>query len=274
VTWDRDYFQPSDYAERRCVATKVLMIVMGAMFGLWVAWRLLIFRTSPHAGALEEYVAFIPWDFVHRLRLWQILSHVFLVLHPLTLVFNLIFLYFFGRMIEELVGTRKFLVLFFGGSLFAALVFLAIGYFLLPSGVYTGPEGAIMAVLVMAAFTAPNMQVLFYFMPVKLKYLALVYIGLNIFNVLSQGHPAYLANLAGAVWGFGFWKFHNRISKTLERWDEESEHREEKKARRRAENMEAELDRILAKIARDGMTSLTSSERNTLEEASRRKRRE
>ena len=70
---------------------------------------------------------------------------------------------------------------------------------------------------------------------------------------------ADLASGHGLRWGEGECPGHGNE----ERWEQE---------RQREQEMEAELDRLLEKISREGMESLTRRERAFLEKASRRKR--
>jgi membrane associated rhomboid family serine protease len=273
VSWDRDYFAPTDALERRTTLTWVLIATLVSAFAIETLWAHIFFRLSPLKNALGELLFLTPADVVGRLRVWQLLTH--LLFHGndvLGLALDGITLYFFGRMVEELIGAKKLAVLWLGGGLVTAAVFVALGYLMFPGSRLAGPAGAMIALVVAAGLQWPNLQVIFFIFPMKLKWVVLLYIGFYLYSAIVTLQSAAVGVLAGAVWGLAFWKLHHRVSAALERWDAEAER---KAARRevveRREEAE-ELDRILAKIAREGMSALSSSEKRALDRASRKKR--
>jgi len=272
-SWDRDYYEPTEKFERRITFNAILIGAIIAVFSIQVVWQFLLFRTdSATATAIDRWLGLHSIDVVEKFRVWQLGTHLFLHHDIFAVFFDALALYFFGSMIEEMVGRKKYAILFFGGGLISAVVFTAIGYLWLRGAQYAGPMGAIMAVLVMAACSRPNDTVIFFIFPMRLKYVVLLYVVADIYYTLTTLGPGSLAHLAGAGWGLAFWKYQGRVGQALERLDEafESRAREKKEATER--EFEEDVDRVLDKIAREGMGSLSPRERKLLDEASRRKR--
>ncbi|MBI2920435.1 MAG: rhomboid family intramembrane serine protease [Planctomycetes bacterium] len=273
MSWDRDYFGPTDRVERRLNASYVLIALAVGWFVLEFLWSGIFFRTSPLVDGIRRWSVLQPVEVVHRFRVWQLLTHLLVHLDPFSLFFNMLLLYFFGKMLEDLIGWRRFLILYLGGGLIAGLAYVAVGYLLFPGIPYWGPYGALMAVLVMGALTWPDLPVwLFFIFRIKLKWLVLLLIAADIWVSVKYLGVGSLAHLVAAAWGFGFCRLHHRVADAFARWDENAERKARVKDERAEHEMEEEVDRILAKIAREGMSALTPSEKRMLEQASRKKR--
>ncbi|MEO9591550.1 rhomboid family intramembrane serine protease [Rhodopirellula bahusiensis] len=237
---------------------------------------------------------FKPW-------LWfQALTYGFLhnVQDVLHILFNMFLLFIFGRPVEQRLGGNEFLRFYLIAVIFGGIV--AMLYPCAMSLIYTGQispdfigvptigaSGAVVAVMVLFACYFPNQEVLFMFVfPMKAWVLAsLLVVGdlasaLGLFGGASS--TAFEVHLAGAVFGFLYyqlgWSFQwldfTRFAEIPERMRQKSRraklklHDPDKKIRAEAED----ADRILAKIHESGESSLTSSERKTLERYSRRQR--
>jgi hypothetical protein len=175
-------------------------------------------------------------------------------------------------MVEEQIGLKKFAILWTGGVLLPGIFFVGLGYLLFPDAPYFGPGGAMLAMIVAAALQWPNMQIIFIFVPMRLKWVALIYIVVNLAYGLQTLGPSYWSTLVGAAWGFVFLRYHDRVSAALARWDEKAERRAAQRATVEMRQEAAEVDRVLEKIAKEGMPSLTSAEKKLLERASRKRR--
>lgn len=272
---DRDYFQPTDSVERRITVARVLMFALIAVFALNLLWEFVLFSGKTNGAALLRLFALQPLLVVTRFHLWQLFTYAFLERNVLSLVFDALTLWFFGNMIEDFVGRRKFAALWGGAVLLTGIAFTILGYLQFPGTSLIGPDGAFLAIIVAAALQWPDQSVIFFFFPIRLKWLAIILVAMNAANgvqTLGPAWPIYFSNLAGAAWGFLFWKYQGRIGEMLERWDEAAAVRAEKQAEATERGNAEEIDRILAKIAREGLPSLTSAERGALDRESRRKR--
>ena len=267
---NRDYMRPLDWVERPrwgvlgiIIATVAAFFLEGAVFG----------------GGGERFVfwfALTPSDVVRHGWVWQIITHLFLH-DPFALshiLFNMLFLYWFGTEIESRYGTRRFLTLYFGAGLVGGLIYVAGEYFRELHTPAMGASGAVMGVMVVAAPHDPRRPIwLFFLIRIPLGALVAVYILIDLYHTISrmQSGVANLAHLGGAFFGYLFFRFHGwpgaRLSfRGLRRIDPRRLFQTDPR------KIEAEVDAILEKISREGIQSLTPRERSTLDKASRLRR--
>ncbi|MEL6105177.1 MAG: rhomboid family intramembrane serine protease [Planctomycetota bacterium] len=224
-----------------------------------------------------------PWTW------FQFLSYGFLhdqksIFH---VVFNMIGLFVFGRMLEQRLGRwellRFYLVSIFVGGIVGSVTYWVMG---IPGGTVIGASGGVVALLVLFACIDPHSELLIMGVwPVKAWILAVVCLALNLFGSLSmlsgtnQSSTAYTVHLAGAVFGYLYhrsqwnlaWLDFSDVSQRLKRSANRTRlkiHDPDAKLRRE----EDEVDRLLEKIHASGEESLTRPERRLLERHSRRKR--
>lgn len=146
---------------------------------------------------------------------WTPVTSIFLHAGPAHLIMNMIALFFFGRVIEDHIGRKKFLLVFFFSSFIGTVAVSAsvlLGW--MPAGVPTvGASAAIFGLLGAAMMIAPFEMVFYpYIIPVPLILVALIYtlynIGAFITVLLTGGEAeiAYAAHLGGLFAGtfFGF----------------------------------------------------------------------
>jgi hypothetical protein len=79
---------------------------------------------------------------------------------------------------------------------------------------------------------------------------------------------AHFCHLGGALFGFLFYRYERRLRRSIDQAREWKRRREEESDEQR----QAEVDRLLRKIHEDGIGSLTPSERDFLNKASRKAR--
>ena len=142
---------------------------------------------------------------------FQVVTHMFMHADEGHLFFNMLGLFFFGPFLESLWGPKRFLFyyLFSGfGALVTHLIvnFIEIQYFGgYPGGIW-GASGAVFGVLIGVALKFPNttVQLIIPPIPIQMKHLAPIYIGLELFMGLSSFNTgvAHFAHLGGALFGF------------------------------------------------------------------------
>jgi membrane associated rhomboid family serine protease len=228
------------------------------------------------------------------------------LIYPISLsgffsfLFEMLILWSFGSEIEQLWGSKNFYKYFFIGIYGGALSIFLVGTFFLPGLLAFSPTAGITALLLAYAILYPNREVLFFFvLPLKMKWVALIF-----FVFLSLGSVNQLIlNLGGAIASALYLyivakrgrildeynRYSTRSSSQINRiWTEEPkvslkekflEKINEYKKKRRLEKkrmeilrrieMKEELDRILEKISREGMNSLTKEEKKFLDKASK-----
>lgn len=122
-------------------------------------------------------------------RPWTLVTHMFLHQGVWHILWNMLFLYWFGRIIQDLVGNHRILPLYLLGGLGGILFYwFGMAFFAPPSAAAVtyamGASACVSAIMVAAAFIAPNYQLhLILLGPVRLKYIVLVLVFLNIIAI-------------------------------------------------------------------------------------------
>lgn len=135
---------------------------------------------------------------------WQLISYMFIHGDFTHLFFNMFALWMFGMELENLWGAKKFLIYYTICGLGAAAANLLIAPFFSTVGPTVGASGSVYGILVAFGYLFPNRHIYIYFLiPIKAKYLVILYMALEIFAVASQSETgiAHVAHLGGAVVG-------------------------------------------------------------------------
>lgn len=215
-----------------------------------------------------------------RGQLWQFVTYMFLHGNALHLLLNMLMLLFLGAEVERAIGGRHFLVLYFLSGLLGGLGWLMVTY---PyEGICVGASGAIFGLLSAYAALYPHRDItflLFLVLPITVKAWVLA-AGLAVVQLLFMMSPAaggiaYAAHLAGALAGlvYTLTVFRPDVGRDVAQ-GLRSRFAESRRARASAADQEqrAEVDRLLDKVANQGLQSLTPRERRLLDDASARLR--
>lgn len=135
---------------------------------------------------------------------WTLLTSMFLHGGMVHLFFNGFALYMFGPYLERIIGSTRFLLIYFGAGLAGSLAYAASFYLgILPQSIPAlGASGAIFGILGAVAVLRPNLMILMWFVPMPMKYAALVWVALSLFETLNvAGGIAGAAHLGGLVLG-------------------------------------------------------------------------
>lgn len=146
-------------------------------------------------------------------RPWTLFTYFFTHTGFFHILFNMLFLYWFGRLIAEYLGNRKVVSLYILGGIAGGLFFMLI-YNVLPffqdrvaNSAMLGASAGVFAVTVGAATLIPNYTfVLFLIGPVKIKYIAIFYVFVSFVQTIGNNAGGELAHLGGALVGFIFIK--------------------------------------------------------------------
>jgi membrane associated rhomboid family serine protease len=128
-------------------------------------------------------------------RIWTLLTAIFLHSGIVHLLYNLFGLALFGSILEHIIGSRKFLILFFVSGLAASLVSLPF---------YTrvlGASGAIFGILGMLGILRPKLTVWLYSMPMPMIVALFVWAIGDIIGIYAPSGTANIAHLGGLVVG-------------------------------------------------------------------------
>ena len=136
------------------------------------------------------------------------------------ILFNMFGLFMFGRILENVWGAKRFLFFYLACGVGAAAAHLAMQYFMGGYSMAVGASGAVMGVFIAFGYLFPNTELMIIPIPVpvKAKWLVLLYIAIDLFGGFGQSGDkiAHFAHLGGALTGFLlvlFWNKTNR--KTL-----------------------------------------------------------
>jgi membrane associated rhomboid family serine protease len=201
---------------------------------------------------------------------WQLVTYMFLHGGIIHLAVNCLGLYFVGPEVETVCGRRHFLGIYFLGGIFGGLVQLLFGSPVLLMGASAGVCAVVLAFTTML----PELEItalLYFIIPIRMKakWLGRIVVGSSIFFLLTGtgGNVGHLAHLGGALFG---WVYTRRLGFGGPFWFQRFL-RDRKRLKQQQEQMDPtefisrEIDPILDKIAREGIHSLTRSERHILE---------
>lgn len=234
-------------------------------------------------------------------QVWRLLSYSFLhdpsgLLH---IIFNLLFLWWFGSDVEEIYGRKEFLAFYLVSAALGAggYVLTGLAQITNPAVPCIGASGAVTAVMVLCALHFPNRIILLFFvLPVPIWLLVVFQIAQDLLGLLgrSQSGTAFSVHLAGAAFAFVYYKSQVRFLDwfgRLQGWRRQHArprlrlyYEEERRTPVHAmsyhpeldEQLEAKMDAVLQKVQDHGIDSLTSTERQILlraSEAYKRRRR-
>ncbi len=242
---------------RFLILSNVTIFAVQEIFGLQALFR--------------EYFALVPATFFQG-RLWQLFTYMFLHGGLGHVFFNMLALFMFGSVLEREWGSREFLKYYLLTGLAGGLC-----YALFNHGSYVptvGASGAIYGLLVAYAVLFPNNVIYIWFViPLKAKWFAIVFGVIEFLASFSSGSQvAHLAHLGGMVVGYVYLKRHRFVRRTFGSVQTWMERRDLEKERRDAQSLDEvrrEVDELLDKINRVGMSGLTKAEQKRLEKASR-----
>ena len=144
-------------------------------------------------------------------RLWEFttgtITFQFLHANPTHIFFNMLSLYFFGPMMEAYLGPRRYLAYYLICGIAGSVSFMLLTYLgVIAGGYLVGASAGIFGILIGAARIAPDARVMLMFppIPMKLKTMAWVFIGIAAFTIITSGQNAggEAAHLGGAMVGF------------------------------------------------------------------------
>lgn len=233
-------------------------------------------------------------------RPWTMITYMFThdlqgILH---ILFNMLVLYWFGRLFVGYLGSDKLIALYVLGGLAGAITYLlaynTIPYYVNQTATYhfqmVGASAAVDAIVVATAVLLPNYTFfLLFFGPVKIKWIAIITVVLSFFGTVGSNEGGNIAHLGGALIGFVYMKqlqagsnWGMWVTATIDwlksvfsgRPRVKVSYRKEKSTAKtpgaeKAGYTQDEIDAILDKISAGGYESLTKEEKEKLFNASK-----
>jgi membrane associated rhomboid family serine protease len=146
----------------------------------------------------------LPWDVLHRAKIWQLASYMFLHGSITHILFNMLMLWMFGAAVEQTWGTRRFLQYYFvcgiGAAVCLVVANLTIGDVRQPT---IGASGAIYGLLIAFGMLFPDQEILLFFLfPVRAKYAVMIFAAIEFFALPQGGPVSHLAHLGGMLVGY------------------------------------------------------------------------
>lgn len=279
---------------------KIVVINIAVFLVLNIISIVMIFAGEESGRFIVEQWVAIPGNFGRLARhAWTPLSYMFSQIEPLHLIFNMLWLYWFGIVFQLLSTPKRMIGLYLLGGLGGAALYLlavnTIPYFAGHGGLLIGSSASVIAIVTATAIMAPDYRMNLLFLgAVSLKWIAIVTIGIDLLSVTGSnagGHIAHLGGAAvGAIFALGLKRGHDitaPLNSLIDAIVNLFRRRPKvRPARFRASGApsaprpkapsaasaadQAELDKILDKIKKSGYSSLTADERARLFDVSRR----
>jgi membrane associated rhomboid family serine protease len=169
-------------------------------------------------GGLSHFGA-LSLSGIRRFFLWQIFTYQLLHAGPLHLVFNMLWLYLLGPVIEPVLGKSRYLMLYIIGGVTGGAAFLLVEAYgiggVLPQAILVGASGSILGVMAAAVCVAPRLPIRFWFPPitVRLWVMFLIAIVIALLAVRTSGDNAggEAAHLGGAAGGLVAFAFRSKL---------------------------------------------------------------
>ena len=286
---------------------KNLLIINGIVFFVQLLMDNLTFNGLPAWYILNKWFALNPisgYDSAGQpfnFQVWQLITYQFMHGGFSHILFNMFALWMFGSSIEDIFGSKKFLIFYLLAGVSAGILHLFVSPLLGGSPAVTiGASGAVFGVLIAYAMFFPDNLIFLYFLiPVKAKYLIGFLVVIEFLAVDSaSSNVAHLAHLGGALFGFLYIMFDKNSYVSLKnllkkssyyrsdsnknifsnpfgkvsqnKHDIEEANYSDINRKEDSEVTQAEIDEILDKISQSGYQNLTEHEKKILFQASKK----
>lgn len=214
---------------------------------------------------------------------WTLATYMFTQQGLFHLLFNMLWLFWLGIIFLDFLKKRQFTFVYLGGGVVGGLLYL-LAYNLIPvfkadafGTVMIGSSASVSAVVFATAALLPDYTIrLLFFGNVRLKYLALAFIAIDILAIAGLNAGGSIAHIGGALFGFIYIKRLQNGQDWSRILGRERRKRKLRVVRNEIPSYEEPLvpnqeviDRILDKISQSGYDSLTKAEKEALFKASK-----
>jgi len=191
------------------ILAKLIIINVVVWLGIMFLEVLFNLFNSSFADLIVQWLA-VPASFSKLMtRPWTLFTYMFLHLEFWHILFNMMWLFWFGRIFLEYLSERQLLATYILGGLAGAL-FYVISFNIFPKfqdiyvlSIALGASASVMAIVVAISYYVPNYSINLLFLgPVKIIYIAIFSIVLDILMIRSENAGGHLAHIGGAIWGF------------------------------------------------------------------------
>jgi len=273
------------------VAVWVFVLVMEVLFDLFNAsFTNGIIRWLSVPASFEKLI----------IRPWTLITYMFLHYDFWHILFNMLWLYWFGRIFLEYLNQRQLLSTYILGGLAGAVLYI-VSFNVFPKfqdayldSMALGASASVMAVIVAISYYVPNYRIQLLFIgPVKIYYIAVLSVFLDIIMIRSSNSGGHLAHIGGAMWGFYYIymlkkgkdfstlfnkipslnlsdPFGSRKKSTFKNVYTNTRPASDEEFNFKKAQDQKQIDEILDKISKSGYDSLTSEEKELLFKTSKK----
>jgi membrane associated rhomboid family serine protease len=270
--------------------TKLIYLNLGVFLFIKIVHIFFFLFSNPEA--IEYFIRWlaVPSDLSELLRKpWTAITYMFVHEGFLHILFNLLWLFWFGKIFLEYLDQKKLVGVYILGGLSGAFLYV-FSFNVFPvfesvaaESIAIGASAAVIAIVIAISVYVPNYTVyLLLFGPVKIKYIAILIFILTSILDFSTNTGGKLAHIGGAVFGFiytyqyrkgadiskGFNRLLDSILSLFKPKTELKVKHKKPMTDREYNKMKAkeqeEMNRILDKISKAGYASLTKEEKEIL----------
>lgn len=267
----------------------ILLNIICFIFPLFLKTLFFLFAI-PYGTFISFFELSSDWGTL-LFRPWSILTYSFIHSGFFHLFWNMYLLYFSSRLFLNLFSIKIFLNVYFLGVVVGAFTFL-LSYALFPAFQNTTPamigaSAGVMGIFVFISTYSPDQEVRIIFFNIKLRYLAIGFVLIDIIQIPYGNAGGHLAHLGGAVLGFLYAQrlqngidiglpFERFIAKTIDLFKKKPTLRSvhKKKLSKKTKSTtttdtlhQKQIDAILDKISTSGYESLSQNEKDYLFQA-------
>lgn len=271
--------QIKDKYQTGTIVEKIIFINI-ALFILTYLINTFSYLLKGDGNFVIEWFALSPQFDTFITRPWTLITYGFLHSGFLHILFNLIFLYYIGNIFLDFFSKKQFITYYFLGIIFGGIIYL-LSYNYLPAlknqqTILVGASAGVIAILVGIASYIPNYALQFRFIgSIKLLYIAIGFVILDIVQIPVDNAGGHLAHLGGAIIGFLLTTYFNQ-GKNINLWPVNLfQNKKDKplktvyKNKTSAKNsnpqeQQKKIDAILDKISKSGYDTLSKEEKDFL----------
>lgn len=276
------YTFSSSNAVRKIILINVVVFIAVSLINA------LLFLLNDTSGILSGFIKqlMLPASFMAFIKQpWSIITYMFLHEGFLHILFNMLWLFWLGSILHEYLGNKKVYQAYFGGGIFGGILYM-VSYNVFPlfsnsieSTYALGASAGVLSIIVATATLLPEYSIqLFLIGAVRLKWLALAIVVLNMISIPSGNAGGHLAHLGGALFGFLYIKYLYQknvlpiwLTNLFKRKSKLKIHYKTTYMKTSTNDIPSEEDvnAILDKISKTGYDSLSKKEKELLFKASK-----